>query len=296
MPGAVFTNDNDLKKYLNIMIDKILELNPQLQLSKNNRDLIVDSMFDHLQKNKDGQNVSVDQIKKPDFLQKMILCVTAPSALATINDGKKITDDRGNPFKLIDEIKKILFSKDRDSTKEMKLTLEDKKKINKLMEKLYKELDKLAPELKKAGIKFPEPKPGKGKKNDKEEEQEFDANVGLLGLVSSRISGVYPFIIQVRLGNLMAITDQNPYKGTATIEDQNDPDTGYGLSQRAVTNFIGAGASDDALQADERMLGENSSASTSAPGPSSQQTAVDEFIDNFFDQVDLISRVHKLVR
>lgn len=248
-------DDKQLKQYLNLLVNDLVDRTGST-ISQDDKTSLIDCMVNMFKFDQNKQEkkdtVPLKQLQDPKFLKNLLDLILKPELIKQFRkenkpENKKDDKEEKNE-KILDLILKLLFNKD----KKRELTLSDKKALNKLMQEF--DIDFV---LKKAGFKnMQAPKPKPGAKSDKEEEEQFDINTGLLGLVNTRIAGAYPALIRVALGNLMGITDQNPNQGLDVLSNTNDPNQEYGLSQNAVTNFL-MSASGAALTGDERLT-ENS--------------------------------------
>ena len=225
MQRAQPVSEEQLHKFLEVMITKLLENKPSLANNPKMLDDLVQQTAQLLQyKFQDKQeDLTLANMRKPDFMKQLSLTILVIGELQENKDLSKQLDESITKLlkndKFMEAFKKLL-----DPTNNKK----DTKELTKELEKLLK--DTLGSEktttLKEALKKFSDM--FKSLKNDEKKfsksnspQPEPDPLIHLLGVLDSSQTGTIEVPVPVQLGNLIAAPDQHAGDGDAFIDRQN---------------------------------------------------------------------------
>lgn len=203
-------NDQELKATLHLLLKKVVELRPDLKLSDEMKNTIVESMMRSLKAGK--KSLTRGDIIQPEFIKNLAL-VLVPA----LNNAKNFQEFLTKTLKLFlnKEDQKELAEKLKLSPDQFKEWLKnklDKEQLKQLHETLYQEIEK--------SLTL---KPGAPKLSPKETKAITDAAyTNIFGIMSTAITGSLQVPVEIFWGNPQ-LPDLNPHHGTAPVDRMNDP-------------------------------------------------------------------------
>lgn len=245
-------NEEQLYRYLNAMIKKIFEKiqknNPQLELTSDAKEALIDTITKSIFNDKNRTEVSREAFEmSPKFVHKLTMALVMTAAA---EKHPKLSNK-------LDDIKKLFESKDikHEEDLQKKLTPTELKQIQEIKDELRELNKEILTELKTLNLIQPKPDPS-GKKREQEVEETFDINTNLLGLINTKETGSIQAVVQQELGNLFGTPCQNPnyedsFSQLSEQDKTNDNQFGdsMGLNNAARENFetLGVKNPDDDL-------------------------------------------------
>lgn len=235
-------SDEELEKYLEVMIKKLLEKKPGLAKDPkvvnelvNEAMKLIDEKFIDLPHEK-----TLNNLLEPHFVQKLALSLTLT---AEIKGDKEMAKTLDKAFEKVMKDPNFKAEFKKISPHDIAAMTKLDKLLDKYFNKEQKELikDALKTLNKFFGTKFGEKDKEKGKDKQAGKSEEPDEYINLYGLINSRVTGGLAVPVYTNFGT-RDFVDQNPNIGSAPIDQVNNiNDTGHGDSQglnaKAMQNF-----------------------------------------------------------
>lgn len=236
-------NEDQLERYLTAMIEKIIDKihdkKPELQLTSDDKKNLAKTVTQMMLQDKNRTELSREAVEmNPKFLHKLTMAIVMTATVKL--------EKNENLFNKLSELFQSKDIKDENDLQK-KLTPQELKELKQLQEELRELNKELFAELKSLNLIQPKPDPS-GNKREKELEETFDSNTNLIGLVNTHVTGGLEAVVQVLLGNLFGVTNQNPNyeesESQLALQDKVSDPAGeiLGLNHAARENFEALGA------------------------------------------------------
>jgi hypothetical protein len=227
----------ELNKFLEIMVGKLLEKKPELA---KNKDLLVQQVTQllNMKFDQNPNNLNKNLIRQPDFLKQAALCMMLSAELQQNPKLSKELDAGLQKLlkndKFMADFKQMMkdpsIKNAKDLSKRMDVLLEKHlgKEDASLLKTAMKELTKLFDKTKSnTDAKKDSKANDKNKEANKESMRDEDPNIHLTSLLCNQ-TGSMEVPVQVQIGNLFNVPDQDPYHGDAFLNRVNDVSSSHG--------------------------------------------------------------------
>ncbi len=248
MLNSAVLSAQQLERVLDKVLEKLAELNPDLQLGEAERKKLAKDMAEHMTK---GREIKRAELDDPSFINKLFVASTIAVTLHKADTMQDLGNLLKNKLSPADQLK--LKFKDELSPAERKdlvlklekimknLTPEEKKQFELKGEQLAASLDK---NLRNSKLGAPKPSP-KGKKSMLED----DVMMNLLGMINHHVTGSIPVVVQYCMGNGRGFPDVNPFHGLSQLDQisKKSSEDNYGMGAAASANYASGGSLFDAV-------------------------------------------------